>query len=134
MTKQCYYAILGLDRNLPQEQVNKKGKKAMAMAHPDRGGSHEDFTAKNEAYSVLSNPQKRKVYDEGGFEALEALENGGGRPRQERAPSFGDIFEETFGKAGQGDAGQNHAETLFQKARGRRRASGAPRHAATPRR
>lgn len=133
MTKQCYYDVLGLDKTMPQEEVNKKGKKAMAMAHPDRGGSHEDFTAKNAAYSVLSNPEKRRVYDEGGFAALEELENGGGATRRGNAPTFQDLFEETFGKAGEGKPQDEHAQNLFRRARARRAGAGQRRTAA-PRR
>ena len=58
-----YYKILGVPRNATPEQI-KSAYRAMARkSHPDRGGDEEAFKEVNEAYSVLSDPEKKKEYD-----------------------------------------------------------------------
>lgn len=66
--------------------------------HPDKGGDPEKFKQLSEAYDVLSNPEKKDIYDKYG---TEGLKNGG-------APGFGgeggfDIFESFFGGHGKSE-------------------------------
>lgn len=71
--------------------------------HPDKGGDPEKFKKLNEAYEVLSNPEKRDVYDRYGLEGLkEGGGSGGGNPF--------DIFETFFGGGGQRAQGPKKAK------------------------
>jgi|YelNatPaOPRAMG01_1025707.scaffolds.fasta_scaffold50425_3 DnaJ-class molecular chaperone len=61
-----YYQILGVDRNASQEEIKAAYRRLAMKYHPDRGGgkeAEEKFKEINEAYQVLSDPQKRAEYD-----------------------------------------------------------------------
>jgi len=58
-----YYKILGLNRDASQEDIKKSFRKLAVEYHPDKGGDEEKFKKINEAYSVLSDPQKKHQYD-----------------------------------------------------------------------
>jgi curved DNA-binding protein len=61
-----YYAILGLPRNATQEEIKRAYKRLARQYHPDVNKSpeaEEKFKEINEAYAVLSDPEKRKIYD-----------------------------------------------------------------------
>ena len=98
-TKRDYYEILGVDRNATDEQIRRACRKLAFKYHPDR--NHEDgaegkFKEINEAYEVLSDPDKRTTYEHfghGGSEGFfgrgfEGFDFGG----------FGDIFDAFFGR------------------------------------
>ena len=58
-----YYSTLGVQRDADDATIKKAYKKAVLLAHPDKGGTDEDFQTVNEAWTVLSDPTKRKQYD-----------------------------------------------------------------------
>lgn len=59
-----YYKILGINKNASQDEIKKAFRKLAQKYHPDKpGGDEKKFKEINEAYSVLSNEQKRKQYD-----------------------------------------------------------------------
>lgn len=89
------YEVLGLSKDASPADIKKAFRKAAMTHHPDKGGDVEKFKEVNKAYEVLSDPEKKELYDEGGEEALEGG-GGGGMPA--------DIFE-MFGMGGMGGGG-----------------------------
>src|SRR5262245_42030033 len=95
--KRDYYEVLGLKREASDDEV-KKTYRALAMKyHPDRNSGDEEAAAKfkeaAEAYAILSDPDKRQVYDRYGHAGL----NGAGLPHFESAESVFDIFADILG-------------------------------------
>lgn len=71
-----YYKILGVDKNIPQDQVREAYRKRAKQFHPDLHPNDPKakakFQALNEAYDVISDPEKRKKYDQYGEKWREA--------------------------------------------------------------
>ncbi|CAB4061193.1 DYNC2LI [Lepeophtheirus salmonis] len=79
---QCPYKILGLKQDCPQESIRKGYHKASLRCHPDRvhdeslkDEATEKFQALGAIYGALSDPDKRKVYDETGKITIEDIDN-----------------------------------------------------------
>ncbi len=87
-----YYDILGVSKNASQEDLKKAYRKAAIKNHPDKGGDPEKFKELAQAYEVLSDPEKRDIYDQYGEDALK--EGMGGGPGGH--DPF-DIFQSFFG-------------------------------------
>lgn len=60
------YEVLGVAKDATPEQIKKAFRGKASRAHPDHGGSEERMAALNDAYAVLSDPERRKLYDETG--------------------------------------------------------------------
>jgi molecular chaperone DnaJ len=80
-----YYAILGVDKGVGQDELKKAYRSLSKEHHPDHGGDEEKFKEISEAYSVLSDPEKRKDYDNpmrqmGGFPFGDMFGFGGRQP------------------------------------------------------
>lgn len=77
-----YYKILGVDKNIPQKDVRaaykKRAKQFHPDLHPDDPKAKAKFQALNEAYDVISDPEKRKKYDQYGENWKQAEAFGGG--------------------------------------------------------
>ncbi len=59
-----YYKLLGVDKSASADEIKKAFRKLAQKLHPDKpGGDEKKFKEINEAYTVLSNPEKRKQYD-----------------------------------------------------------------------
>lgn len=58
-----YYEVLGVDAAVDDAALRKAFRRCSWEAHPDRGGSTERMKLINEAWTVLSNPQLRELYD-----------------------------------------------------------------------
>ncbi len=108
-----YYKILGVDKNATEQQVKTAYRKLARKYHPDLNPgdkkAEEKFKEINEAYEVLSNPEKRKKYDELGSNWEQILRDRE-YARQYTQPGFegqagedfdlGDFFETFFGRRG----------------------------------
>ncbi|MER3482998.1 MAG: molecular chaperone DnaJ, partial [Meiothermus sp.] len=67
MAYKDYYATLGVSKNASEEEIKKAFKKLARKHHPDVSkdpGAEEKFKEINEAYTVLSDPEKRRFYDQ----------------------------------------------------------------------
>lgn len=82
-----YYNILGIDKSSSEEDIKKQFKKLAKKYHPDRGGDSEKFKQINEAYNVLSDPEKRQKYDMFGNVEMGGVE----------MPDINDLFGNLFG-------------------------------------
>jgi molecular chaperone DnaJ len=98
--KRDYYEILGVSRNASPEEIKKAFRKKAKQYHPDTNKSPDAeamFKELGEAYDVLSDANKRQVYDNYGHDGLKS---GGYQPQWDFAegfPDLGDIFASFFG-------------------------------------
>ncbi|CAK8535478.1 unnamed protein product [Lathyrus sativus] len=90
-----YYEVLGVSKSASPDDLKKAYKKAAIKNHPDKGGDPEKFKELAQAYEVLSDPEKREIYDQYGEDALKEGMGGGGGGHD----PF-DIFSSFFGGGG----------------------------------
>ncbi|MDP3175970.1 MAG: molecular chaperone DnaJ [Phenylobacterium sp.] len=106
-----YYEILGVERSCDGAVLKSSFRKLAMEHHPDRNGGCEDaesrFKEINEAYSVLSDPQKRAAYDRYGHAGVSGQQGRGagqgfGDVHDIFNDVFGDVFGDMFGARGRG--------------------------------
>src|SRR3972149_10241026 len=100
-TKRDYYETLGVPRGATPEEVKKAFRRLAMKYHPDRNKSddaHDRFKSINEAYEVLSDPERRAVYDRFGHAGAEQAFGGRGFEGFGFG-GFGDIGDALFGGA-----------------------------------
>lgn len=117
--KRDYYDVLGIDRNADEKTIKKAYRKLAKKYHPDTNAGNPDaadkFKEVNEAYDILSDPKKKKMYDQFGHAAFEAgadpgadagaggfggFQSGGNGSYQEfhfNGENMDDIFGDIFG-------------------------------------
>jgi DnaJ-class molecular chaperone len=129
MAKRDYYEVLGVTRSADADEIKRAHRRLVRQYHPDvnknSSAATERFKEIQEAYDVLSDPEKRKQYDQfghagppppGAGDAWEAFRRGPGGSRTRTWDSgggvsvedfdFGDLFDQFFG--GRGPAGSPH--------------------------
>ncbi|BFZ12603.1 hypothetical protein BsWGS_15642 [Bradybaena similaris] len=100
------YELLGVSRNATETDLKKAYRKLAKEYHPDKNpDAGEKFKEISFAYEVLSNPEKREVYDKHGIEGIK--EGGGSGGGFGGASMFEDLFGGFFGFPGSGGAGGN---------------------------
>jgi molecular chaperone DnaJ len=107
MAKRDYYKVLGVAKNVSDNEIKKAYRKLAMKHHPDRNPDSKDAEARfkevKEAYEMLSDPQKRAAYDQFGHAGVDP--NMAGTAQQDFggfAEAFGDIFGDIFGRASGG--------------------------------
>ena len=127
--KRDYYDVLGIDRNADEKTIKKAYRKLAKKYHPDTNAGNADaadkFKEVNEAYDVLSDPKKKKMYDQFGHAAFEAgadpgagagaggfggFQGGGNGSYQEfhfNGENMDDIFGDIFGNMFHGSHGES---------------------------
>src|SRR5580704_4717696 len=120
-----YYKVLGVNKTATQDEIRTAYRKLARKHHPDLNPNDKEANRKfqqiNEANEVLSDPEKRKKYDQYGkdwehAEAFEKAQQSAGRQGQGRGGASGfqgfgaGDFEGAFGGAGGGAGGGFHYE------------------------
>jgi len=104
MNKEDYYNVLGVERNASQDDVKRAYRKLALKYHPDKNQGNkqaeEKFKIAAEAYEVISDPAKRKRYDQFGHEGLRGGESRGFGNFEDIFDAFGDIFGGSGGGGG----------------------------------
>ncbi|MBI4536037.1 MAG: molecular chaperone DnaJ [Ignavibacteriae bacterium] len=100
-SKRDYYQVLGVDRRATQEDVKKAYRKLALQYHPDRNPENkeaeENFKEAAEAYEVLSDPEKRRRYDQFGHEGIRGTDFHPFTDVNDIFSTFSDIFGAGFG-------------------------------------
>ncbi len=108
MSKRDFYEILGVSKSADADEIKKAYRKMALKYHPDKNpgdkASEDKFKEAAEAYEVLSNPEKRKRYDQYGHQGVGGASSGGGGfgggggfSMDDIFSQFGDIFGGAFG-------------------------------------
>ncbi len=97
-----YYEILGIEKNADESEIKKAYRRLAVKYHPDRNDgskeAEEKFKEISEAYGVLSDPEKRQVYDRFGKDGLKgAGYQPGFSSVEDIFSNFGSIFGDLFG-------------------------------------
>lgn len=112
-TPRDYYEVLGVARDASQDEIKRAYRKQARENHPDLNPGDaqavERFKEAAEAFEVLSNEEKRAIFDRYGHAGLQGRNGGGGfNDVSDVMGAFGDLFEGLFG--GGGGRGQRRAQ------------------------
>lgn len=107
--KRDYYEILGVAKDASKQELKKAYRKLAIQFHPDKNPDDKEaenkFKEASEAYEVLTNDNKRQIYDQFGHKGLEGSGHSGPSGFEDIFSSFGDIFEDFFGFGSGGGRG-----------------------------
>ena len=99
--KRDYYEVLGIDKNADDAAIKKAYRQLAKKYHPDMNPGDQEaekkFKEASEAYAVLSDPDKRRQYDQFGHAAFEGGAGGGFGGFDFTGADMGDIFGDIFG-------------------------------------
>ncbi len=116
-TKRDYYEVLGVKRDCDDSSLKNAYRELAKKYHPDRNseqGAEEKFKEASEAYSILSDPQKRAAYDRYGHQGLQGMGAPGFDPNAftDFSDILGDLFGfgDLFGGAGRRSSGRSRSQ------------------------
>ncbi|KER29937.1 DnaJ domain protein [Opisthorchis viverrini] len=105
-----YYDVLGVHPNATPEEIKKAYRKLALQHHPDKSKDNgEKFKEISQAFEVISDPKKRRIYDEGGEQAIK---EGGAEGSGFHNPM--DIFEMFFGGGGRSRGPRRGKDAVYQ--------------------
>ncbi len=94
--KRDYYEVLGIDKSADKETIKKAYRKLAIKYHPDRNPGNKEaedkFKEATEAYEILSDDQKRPIYDQYGFAGLDGMGGAGSGGYSHAFHDFSDLF------------------------------------------
>lgn len=126
MNKKDYYEVLGLQKGASDEDIKRAFRKLAKQYHPDvnkEPGAEEKFKEIGEAYAVLSDPDKKRQYDQFGHAAFQGGGSGGFSGFNAEDFDFSSIFDDLFGGSfgGFGFSGSSGRRSANRPTKGRDR-------------
>ena len=119
MTEMCYYEVLEVSKDCSGAELKKAYRKLAMRYHPDRNPddkkAEDQFKVVNEAYQVLSDEEKRSIYDRYGKAGLEGQGGMGGGFGGGNMDDIMDMFNSMFGGSGGGGFGRQSRRDPSQK-------------------
>jgi len=125
--KRDYYEVLGVSKTFSTDEIKKQYRKLALKFHPDRNNSSdapEHFKEISEAYAVLSNTEKRQLYDQHGHAGVDGRYSSDDIFQGARGDfsdifgrsgsGFDSIFESVFGRSGGGFGQQRGSDILYE--------------------
>lgn len=109
-----YYNTLGVTKQANADEIKKAYRKLASQHHPDKGGDKAKFQEIQEAYSTLSDPDKKSQYDN---PSPFGTRGDGGWQQAGMPPGFEDIFAQMFGGGGSPFFGQGFRQPQQQRNR-----------------
>ena len=118
--KRDYYEVLGVTKTSSPDEIKQQYRKLALKFHPDRNQSAEageHFKEISEAYAVISDPEKKQIYDQHGHAGVDGRYSSEDIFQGAQGGGFDSIFESIFGRGGGGGFGFNQqrgSDILYQ--------------------